>query len=138
MEDRRQQGLYNKYYKRYAARVRVKQIKEDAFKKWKYQAIALRDDCADGKITAEEYTQWMEDSESQKHKKSLLLELKRSNRRDFLMLKLLRNLEESYQNGIILIYRTLKALRHKGFPISPLIPTQWCRPAWESDRTARG
>ena len=54
--------IYNKYYKRYAARVRVKQIKEDAFKKWKYQAIALRDDCADGKITVEEYIQWMEDS----------------------------------------------------------------------------
>ena len=54
--------IYNKYYKRYAARVRVRQIKEDAFKKWKYQAIALRDDCADGKITVEEYIQWMEDS----------------------------------------------------------------------------
>lgn len=54
--------IYNKYYKRYAARVRVKQIKEDAFKKWKYQAISLRDDCADGKITVEEYIQWMEDS----------------------------------------------------------------------------
>jgi len=54
--------IYNKYYKRYAARVRVKQIKEDAFKKWKYQVIALRDDCADGKITVEEYIQWMEDS----------------------------------------------------------------------------
>ena len=33
--------LLLKYYKRYAARVRVNQIKEDAFKKWKYQAIAL-------------------------------------------------------------------------------------------------
>ena len=54
--------IYNKYYKRYAARVRVKQIKEDAFKKWKYQAISLRNDCADGKITVEEYIQWMEDS----------------------------------------------------------------------------
>lgn len=54
--------IYNKYYKRYAARVRVKQIKEDAFKKWKYQAISLRDECADGKITVEEYIQWMEDS----------------------------------------------------------------------------
>ena len=54
--------IYNKYYKRYAARVRVKQIKEDAFKKWKYQAIALRDDCAGGKITVGEYIQWMEDS----------------------------------------------------------------------------
>lgn len=54
--------LLLKYYKRYAARVRVNQIKEDAFKKWKYQAIALRDDCSAGKITVEEYIQWMEDS----------------------------------------------------------------------------
>ena len=54
--------VYNKYYKRYAARVRVKQIKEADFKKWKYQAIALRDDCSAGKITVEEYIQWMEDS----------------------------------------------------------------------------
>ena len=54
--------IYNKYYKRYAARVRVKQIKEADFKKWKYQAIALRDDCSAGKITVEEYIQWMEDS----------------------------------------------------------------------------
>ncbi len=54
--------IYNKYYKRYAARVRVKQIKEDAFKKWKYQAISLRDDCTEGKISVEEYIQWMEDS----------------------------------------------------------------------------
>ena len=54
--------VYNKYYKRYAARVWVKQIKEADFKKWKYQAIALRDDCSAGKITVEEYIQWMEDS----------------------------------------------------------------------------
>ena len=54
--------IYNRYYKRYAARVRVKQIKEADFKKWKYQAIALRNDCSAGKITVEEYIQWMEDS----------------------------------------------------------------------------
>ena len=54
--------IYNKYYKRYAARVRVKQIREDDFKKWKYQAITLRNECSAGKITVEEYIQWMEDS----------------------------------------------------------------------------
>ena len=54
--------IYNRYYKRYAARVKVNQIKEADFKKWKYQAITLRDDCTAGKITADEYTQWMEDS----------------------------------------------------------------------------
>ena len=54
--------IYNKYYKRYAARVKVRQIKEADFKKWKYQALTMRDDCAEGKISVEEYTQWMEDS----------------------------------------------------------------------------
>lgn len=52
--------VYNKYYKRYAARVKARQIKEADFKKWKYQALTLRDDCADGKITVEAYIQWME------------------------------------------------------------------------------
>lgn len=52
--------IYNKYYKRYAARVKVRQIKEDEFKKWKYQAMSKRDECSDGKITPEEFIEWME------------------------------------------------------------------------------
>ena len=52
--------IYNKYYKRYAARVRVHQLKEDEFNKWRYQAITKRDECYDGKITPEEYVEWME------------------------------------------------------------------------------
>lgn len=52
--------IYNKYYKRYAARVRVHQLKEDEFNKWRYQAITKRDECNDGKITPEEYIDWME------------------------------------------------------------------------------
>ena len=52
--------IYNKYYKRYAARVRVRQLKEDDFNKWRYQAITKRDECNDGKITPEEYIEWME------------------------------------------------------------------------------
>lgn len=54
--------IYNKYYKRYAARVKVRQIKEADFKKWKYKALELRDQCSDGIITVEEYTAWMEAS----------------------------------------------------------------------------
>ena len=54
--------VYNKYYKRYAARVKARQIKENDFKKWRYRAISLRNDCADGIISLEEYIQWMEDS----------------------------------------------------------------------------
>ena len=44
-----------------AARVKVNQIKEADFKKWKYQALTMRDECTEGKISVEEYTQWMED-----------------------------------------------------------------------------
>ncbi len=53
--------IYSKYYKRYAARVRSRQIKEPDFKKWKFQALTKRDECSDGKITPEEYIAWMED-----------------------------------------------------------------------------
>jgi len=41
--------------------VKVNQIKEADFKKWKYQALTMRDECTVGKISVEEYTQWMED-----------------------------------------------------------------------------
>ena len=54
--------IYNKYYKRYSARVKVRQIKEADFKKWKYQAMSKRDECTDGIITPEEFTEWMENS----------------------------------------------------------------------------
>lgn len=54
--------IYNKYYKRYAARVKVRQIKEPDFKKWKYKAMEMRDQCSDGTISVEEFTEWMESS----------------------------------------------------------------------------
>ena len=54
--------IYNKYYKRYSARVKVRQIKEADFKKWKYHAMSKRDECTDGIITPEEFTEWMENS----------------------------------------------------------------------------
>lgn len=52
--------IYSKYYKRYAARVKVRQIKEDDFKKWKYEALVKRDECSAGTITTEEYIDWLE------------------------------------------------------------------------------
>ena len=52
--------IYNKYYKRYAARLKVRQIKEADFKHWKYQAMRKRDECSAGEITPEEYIEWME------------------------------------------------------------------------------
>jgi hypothetical protein len=53
---------YSKYYKRYSARVKARQIKEADFKKWKYEALTKRDECSDGKITLDEYVDWMEGS----------------------------------------------------------------------------
>ena len=61
--------IYSKYYKRYAARVRVNQIKEADFKKWKYAALTKRDECSDGKITTEEFIQWLEESFPNRKKK---------------------------------------------------------------------
>ena len=53
-------ALYQKFYKRYAARVKVRQIKEPDFKKWKYEAIVKRDSCTDGIISVAEYKEWLE------------------------------------------------------------------------------
>ena len=61
--------LYQKYYKRYAARVRVRQIKETDFKKWKYQAMTKRDECSDGKITLAEFETWLDASFPNRKKK---------------------------------------------------------------------
>ena len=54
-------AIYSKYYKRYSARVKVRQIKEADFKKWKYQAMTKRDECTAGNISAEEFAEWMEE-----------------------------------------------------------------------------
>lgn len=54
-------NIYNKYYKRYSARVKVHTILEDDFKKWKYQAVTKRDECMNGRITEDEFIKWMED-----------------------------------------------------------------------------
>ena len=69
MADNAAIGLYQKYYKRYAARVRVRQIKEPDFKKWKYQAMTKRDECSDGKITLAEFEEWLEGSFPNRKKK---------------------------------------------------------------------
>lgn len=62
--------LYQKYYKRYAARVKVRQIKEADFKKWKYQAMTKRDECSDAKITLSEFEEWLESSFPNRKKKN--------------------------------------------------------------------
>ena len=52
--------IYNKYYKRYSARVKAHTILEDDFKKWKYEAMTKRNECMDGKLTEEDFINWMD------------------------------------------------------------------------------
>ncbi|MDE6281662.1 MAG: hypothetical protein K2M15_07725 [Oscillospiraceae bacterium] len=68
--DRPALGVYDRYYRRYAARKKVRQIKEDEFKKWQYEAMRLRDDCEAGKLTVDEYKRWMEDYFPNRKKKN--------------------------------------------------------------------
>ena len=68
--ENKEYALYSKYYKRYSARVKVRQIKEADFKRWKYQALTKRDECAGGKITVEEYEAWLESSFPNRKKKN--------------------------------------------------------------------
>lgn len=52
--------IYNKYYKRYSARVKAHTILENDFKKWKYEAMTKRNECMDGKLTEEYFINWMD------------------------------------------------------------------------------
>lgn len=54
--------IYNKYYKRYSARVKAHTILEKDFKKWKYEAMTKRNECMDGKLTEEDFINWMNSS----------------------------------------------------------------------------
>lgn len=61
--------LYQKYYKCYATHIRVRQIKEPDFKKWKYQVMTKCDECSDGKITLAEFEAGLEASFPDRKKK---------------------------------------------------------------------
>ncbi len=52
-------ALFRKYYKRYYARTKVRQIKPDDFKQWNYKAVEMRDRCENGEITAAEFEEWL-------------------------------------------------------------------------------
>lgn len=52
--------IYNKYYKRYMARVKVKQLKEEKFLDWQYESLSMRDACEREAITVEEYIDFNE------------------------------------------------------------------------------
>ena len=54
--------VYQKYYKRYFARVKAGSLKEKKFHQWQYEAVRKRDDCLAGKITLGEFKDWLEES----------------------------------------------------------------------------
>ena len=60
MADNQALQIYNKYYKRYMARVKVKQLKEEKFLDWQYESLSMRDACERDWITVEEYIDFNE------------------------------------------------------------------------------
>jgi len=52
-------AIFNKAYKRYHARVKVGSVKPDAFKKWRYEAVVMRDKCVNGEIPVPEFEEWI-------------------------------------------------------------------------------
>ena len=53
-------AIFNRAYKRYHARVKVGSVKPDAFKKWRYEAVVVRDKCLGGEIPISEFTEWID------------------------------------------------------------------------------
>jgi len=40
--------------------MKVKSVKPDAFKKWQYEAVVMREKCLNGEITASEFEEWLD------------------------------------------------------------------------------
>ena len=55
-------SVYQKYYKRYFARVQAGSLKRDKLKQWQYEAVQKRDDCLAGNLTLDELAEWLEKS----------------------------------------------------------------------------
>ena len=51
--------IFNRAYKRYHARVKVGSVKPDAFKKWRYEAVVMRDKCLSGEMPVSEFEDWI-------------------------------------------------------------------------------
>lgn len=66
-------SIYQKYYKRYFARVQSGALKRDKFKLWQYEAVQKRDECMKANLTLDEFWQWLETSMPNRssHKKAL-------------------------------------------------------------------
>lgn len=54
--------LYNKFYKRYHARMKAGNIDAGVFKKWQYNATSMRNDCAEGKVSEQDFQDWLHNS----------------------------------------------------------------------------
>lgn len=63
-------NVYQKYYKRYFARVKAGSLKKDQFKQWQYEAVQKRDICLDGELSLEEFAAWLETSMPNRAKKN--------------------------------------------------------------------
>lgn len=55
-------SVYQKYYKRYFARVQAGSLKREKFKLWQYEAVRKRDDCLAGNLTLDKLSEWLERS----------------------------------------------------------------------------
>ena len=64
-------NIYQKYYKRYFARIKTGSLKKEKFKQWQYEAVQKRDACLDEKLTLEEFTEWLEGSMPNRIKRNL-------------------------------------------------------------------
>jgi len=53
-------ALFNRAYKRYHARMKVGTVKPDAFKKWKYESVIMRDQCLRGELSASDFEEWLD------------------------------------------------------------------------------
>ena len=60
VKDNPAMALFNRAYKRYHARMKVRSVKPDAFKKWQYEAVVMREKCLNGEITAPEFEDWID------------------------------------------------------------------------------
>ena len=63
-------NVYRKYYKRYFARVTAGSLEPGEFRRWQYQAVQKRDECLQGTITLQEFTDWLEASMPNRVKKA--------------------------------------------------------------------
>ena len=62
-------NVYQKYYKRYFARVKAGSLRENKFRQWQYEAVWKRDACLKGTMPLNEFKDWLEESMPNRVKK---------------------------------------------------------------------